>query len=193
MIANGPQRSPIRNDTAGKGPTTQTSPDSPSRASKDSTRPQNDEAHAHDGLGPPHPLDGLLANVKELSEYASLYVQARRDQYTASLRNMMIKAALGILAAVVGITLLIVATAYLLSGIAAGLGQLFGERYALGQFVTGLTVLFVIGAVAFFGMKSLFAGSRKRTLEKYGRRHAEERQQFGHDVTNRAQRVRESD
>jgi cytochrome c biogenesis protein CcdA len=145
-----------------------------------------------DGFGPPHPLDAIFGQVRELTEYARFYVETRKDLFRAGLRSLIWKAALGVIAAIAGTTVIVVASAYLLSGIAHGLGELFGERYWLGELVTGAVVLLGLFAAAFLGIKMLTKKSRERIAKKYERRQQEQHQRFGHSASERAQQLRES-
>ena len=82
----------------------------------------------------------------------------------------------------------IIATAagLMIVGIAEGLGRLFGDRYWLGDLVTGLLVLSVIGGAAWFMMKKLTGSWRSQTVKKYEQRKQTQRVRFGHDVKDRA-------
>lgn len=150
------------------------------------------------GFGPPHPLDGLMKQIRELVEYANYYVETRKDVMRASVRSFAWKAALGVIAAVVGTTVLVLAAAYLLSGISAGIAWLvarifdgyYGDYLPLGQFITALFIFGSLVVAAYLGIKSLTRKARKRTMDKYGSRQNEQCSQFGHSVSMRAAEVR---
>src|SRR5262245_45451028 len=86
----------------------------------------DDDASAPDGAGarptdessPPHPLRDFTTDLQEVIEYANLFVTARKDMIRASLRSLVWKAALGAVAGIAGATIIIVATIYLLNGVA---------------------------------------------------------------------------
>ena len=165
---------------------------------RDTTRSTNGDARGPEdrrfeaGYGPPHPLDGVFRQVRELADYANLYVETRKDMVRATLRGLIWKAALGVVGAVAGVTVIIVAVIYLLSGIAHGLGDLFGERYWLGELVTGVVILASLVAIAFLGIRSLTKKARERTVKKYERRQQQQRERFGHSTTERAQQLRQT-
>jgi uncharacterized membrane protein len=144
------------------------------------------------GYEPPRPLDGVMGQVRELVEHARLYVEARKDMMRATVRNLIVKVVLAVVAAIAGLTLVIVAVVQLMSGAARGLGVLFGERYWLGELVAGLAVFLVLLVGAFVGVKLLTKSARKRTIKKYERRQQAQRQRFGHSTAERAQQLRQS-
>jgi uncharacterized membrane protein len=144
------------------------------------------------GYQPPRPLDGVVQQLRELIEHANLYVEARKDMVRSTVRNLIVKAVLGIIGAVAGITLIIVAVVQLMNGAAQGLGLLFGERFWLGELVLASAVFLVLAIGAFVGMKLLTKSSRERTIKKYERRQQAQRQRFGHSTAERAQQLRQS-
>jgi hypothetical protein len=146
------------------------------------------------GRAPPHPLEGVLKQVREVVEYANFYVETRKDVFRATLRSLVLKAILGVLAAVVGVTVLVVASVYAMRGIALAVALLFDERLAfLGYLITGFAILIGIAVAVFFAIKSVTKTARKRTIEKYERRQQQQRERFGHSVTSRAQQLRQSE
>jgi uncharacterized membrane protein len=148
--------------------------------------------HDKTGYEPPRPLDGVIQHVRELVEHANLYVEARKDMVRSTVRNLIVKAVLGVIAAIAGVTLIIVAVVQLMSGAAQGLGLLFGERYWLGELVLASAVFLVLAIGAFIGIKLLTKSSRERTIKKYERRQQAQRQRFGHSTAQRADQLRQS-
>ena len=149
----------------------------------------HDPASAADaGPSPADAVKEAASRFAELKEYAGYYVAAKVDGIKVSLRNIAIYAALGLVAGIVGIALLIAATVMLLNGLSGLIAEIFPERWEHwgGDLVLGL--LLVGGAVAavVFGLKSITGSSRKRTIEKYENRTREERRVYGHDVHQRA-------
>ena len=175
MITNG---SPQQSESAGGA--------SDTKSDADRETPRSEQP----GYDAPHPLDGLMQHVRELIEYANFYVDTRKDSVRASIRRLILKAALGVLAGIVGATVLIVATVYLMSGIAAGLGWLFGERLELGQFALAAIVLVALSVGAFVMMKMMDRKARQRTVKKYEQRQQNQQSRFGHSVKQRAEEIR---
>ena len=156
------------------------------------TRAAAQSGNSDEGYGPPHPLDGVFEQVREIIEYANLYVETRKDMVRSTLRSLIWKAAAGIVAALAGITVIIVAAVYLLSGIAHGLGRLLGNEFWLGELITAITIFLILGIAGWLIIKSMNRKARERTLKKYERRQQQQRQRFGHSATERAQQLQQS-
>lgn len=124
----------------------------------------------------------LMAHLREFSEYASYYFAARSDLVKAKVRKIALLIVAGIVAAVAGATMLIVALVLVLVGIAGGLGELMGNRPWAGSLATGA----VVAAVVFGSLRLLLpqwlANSRRQVKDKYDRRRQSQRTRFGHDV-----------
>ena len=142
------------------------------------------------GLG----VVGLIAaagrHLKELQNYASYYIAAKTDGIKLTLKNVVIYAGLGVVGLVAAGALLVVAVVQLCYGIAGALGALFGGRLWLGELVTGFLLLAGTGAAAYFALSSLTRKSRKATVQKYEARQRQQRQDYGHDVNERAREQR---
>lgn len=126
----------------------------------------------------------LLQQVAELREYASFYAAARIDSAKASVRSAitwMAAAALGFVA--VG-GLIVMASWFVLSGMAQGLGTLFGAQSWIGTLLTGLAALAGVGAGVLW-VAARRENARKRMVEKYEARQAHQRTRFGRDAHGR--------
>jgi uncharacterized membrane protein YqjE len=131
-------------------------------------------------------LHRLGRDVEELKEYASLYAAAKVDGVKRTVRNIGLYAALGVLGLIAGGALVATAVGLIVVGLAVLLGNAFGGRYWLGNMVTGVLVLAVIGAGVWFMMNKLTGTWRSQTMKKYEQRKQSQRQRFGHDVSQRA-------
>jgi hypothetical protein len=154
-------------------------------------QPPESEDHSK-GYGPPHPFDGVFKQVREVIEYANFYFEARKDMLRSSIRSLIWKAAAGIVAAVAGVTVIIVAVVYLLSGIAHGLGRLFGDEFWLGELTTAIGIFLILAISGWTFISSMNRKSRERTIGKYERRQEQQRERFGHSATERAQQVQQA-
>ena len=127
----------------------------------------------------------LLQQFAELREYASFYAAARIDGAKASVRNAIIRMVLAALGFVAVAGLVVMASWLVLSGAAQGLGTLFGDQSWIGTLLTGLAALAGVGA----GVQCVAAvrrkNARKRTVEKYEARQAQQRTRFGRDAHGR--------
>lgn len=136
-----------------------------------------------------HPAAAIrdaVGKLRELREFAAYYLAARADAIKASVRNAGIYAALGIVGALAAGTLVVMAIALLLIGIARGLGALLGGREWLGDIITGAIFLALLAAAVVFGMKMLTRSFKSQTVRKYEQRQSQQQQQFGRDVRHEA-------
>jgi hypothetical protein len=127
----------------------------------------------------PHPLEPLLAHLTQLQTHVSHYLQATADKLRLSVRQAAVWAALGLVAAVVGATVLVTATVLLLSGAANGIAASLGGRLWAGQLIVGSLVLIGTALAGWLGLRSLTASSRRKTIDKY------ERQHYAHSAEHR--------
>ena len=135
---------------------------------------------------PSEALHVAMAKIAELREYASYFLAAKIDGLKVGLRNAGIYAALGVLGAIAGAGLIVMAVALFLIGCAHGLGALFGGRDWLGDLIVGVVVLAIVAVGAILGLKMVTGSSRKKTVEKYETRQHQQRRSYGHDVQQRA-------
>jgi len=142
-----------------------------------------------DGAPTDH-FKAAMQHITELKEYASYFVAAKVDGIKVSMRNAAIYAALGIIGAVAGGTVVVVAVTLLLIGAAHAIGAALGDRYWLGDLIIGLFVLIVIGIGAMIGLKMLARSFHKSTVNKYEARQHQQQLTFGHDVREQAQEQR---
>jgi hypothetical protein len=142
---------------------------------------------AHQPATGPHPLEPLLAHVKELRRHAGHYLQASADSFRLTIRQALLRGALGLLGAVIGVTVLVTSTVLLLNGAAGGLAAAFGGRAWAGQLTLGATVLLMIGLACWWGLRKVTESSRRKTAEKYERGHYEEQAHVDSDAPRRQQ------
>jgi hypothetical protein len=128
----------------------------------------------------------IKCDIDELKEYASYYLAAKVDGVRRTVRNIGLYAALGVLGLLAGGAIVATAAGLIIVGIAQGLGRLFGGMYWLGDLVTGIIVLAVIGGAAWFMMNKLTGSWRSQTIKKYEQRKQTQRVRFGHNVNDRA-------
>lgn len=179
-----------------------TAPDTAPRAARFQTGPPpeafgksgNGHGAAADGPSPAEALKQASSKLGELKEYVGLLVAAKVDGLKLTLRNIVFYAILGVVAAVVGVAMLVTASVYVLSGLAGAIGELFPEPYEwwAGRLIVGILVVggTLVGVMLL--TKSLTGSSRKRTIEKYENRKRDERNLYGHDVAERAREQRQT-
>ena len=121
----------------------------------------------------------------EIREYASYYFSTKTDALKSKFTWLAIYAALGIVGAIVGVAILATAGVLFVRGIAHGLGAAFGRAW-LGELVTGLGLLLLLGVGIVVGLKVLSGTFKRKLMEKYEQRHKDQRERFGADVLQRA-------
>jgi hypothetical protein len=126
------------------------------------------------------------AAAGELKDYATYYLAAKVDGIKVGVRNAALYAALGIVGAIAGVTMVAYATILLLGGLADGLGRLFGGHYWLGHLLIGLLVLGGIFGGGLWFISRMTKKSRQQTVQKYEAKRGEQRTSYGHDVHDRA-------
>jgi len=130
--------------------------------------------------------DGIGRYFSELKEYAAYFASAKWDGVKLSLRQVVIHATLGLLVGCVAGAILVMSVVLLLDGIAGGLGVLFGGRPWLGNLVVGAVLLGLLAGGMMLGMKRVASKSKQKTVEKYESRKRRQRNEYGHDVRQRA-------
>jgi len=148
------------------------------RAESSSARTGTDSAHgsAAELFAP------LVAHFRELLEYASYYFSARADLVKSKVRRLALYAAVGLIAALAGATVLVVALVMMLVGVAGGLAELMGNRPWAGNLATGALIAAVVFGSLRLLMPQWLVNSRRQTKDKYDRRRQTQRARFGHDV-----------
>ena len=141
-----------------------------------------------DEQSPAEAFADVKTRVAELTEYAGYFLSAKVDGIKLAIRNAGVYAALGAVGLFAGGALVATAVVLLLRGIAGGLGTLFGGRLWLGELVTAVVFLALIGGGAVFALRRMTAASRERTVKKYESRKQQQRARYGTDVGQRAER-----
>lgn len=125
----------------------------------------------------------IPALLDEIREYANHYISAKKDLTRAKAKEMASKAILLALIGVAALGTVFVSVLLLLTGIAMGLGELFGDRYWLGFLVTGILLLGIMGLGVWYGLKRWQNASRESTIRRYEQRHELQRSRFHRSVS----------
>jgi hypothetical protein len=128
-----------------------------------------------------------MAKLAELKEYVAYYAAVRVDMLKVTIRNLGIYAALGVVGLIAAGAMVVTAVVLLLQGIAGAFAQLIPRFPWLGNLITAVLVLGAMAVGIVIVMKKLTGTFRSQTVKKYEERTRRERQQFGHDVHERAE------
>src|SRR5260221_2932183 len=90
----------------------------------------------------------IKGDIDELKEYASYYVAAKVDGVKRTVRHIGLYEALGVVGLIAGGAIVATAAGVLIVGLGQGLSRLVGDRHWLGDIVTGIVVLALIGVGA---------------------------------------------
>lgn len=171
------------------------------RVDRDSPKPMNerhppDQRLSGDGSAPnatnafertiTDELTLLLKQFRELGQYFSYLISAKTDSVKLSFRHVVVWVMLAALGFVALGGLVVIASWLLLSGIADGLGGLFGDRPWIGSLITGLLLLAGLGLGMYCAVARQSRIARERTATTYERRKARQQAQFGRNVADRA-------
>lgn len=124
--------------------------------------------------------------LQELQSHASYFIAVQKEMATARVRNLVLKAVLGVLGLIAGTAVIITAVVLLLIGAANGLGALFGGRNWLGYLAVGVLILGGLAATVGFGMSRIKRSAREQTVSRMEQRKQAQRQQFDHTAVERA-------
>jgi hypothetical protein len=149
-----------------------------------------EEGPAEEERSPADAFKEVGSHFSELKEYASYYLSAKADGMKASVRNLGLYAALGVVGLLAGGAIVVTSAVLLLTGLAGAIGAIFEpDKPWVGNIAVGLLILGAIGIGTMLFMKKFTAASRERTVKKYESRQQHQRVQFGHDVHERARQA----
>lgn len=153
----------------------------------ESTAPVDSAADQHAEASDPFDAARQIPQLlRELQSHASYFIAVQKELATTRVRNLVLKAVLGVLGLIAGTAVIITAVVLLLVGAANGLGALFGGRNWLGYLIMGVLILGGLAAVVGIGMRRIKRSAREQTVSRLEQRKEAQRQQFNHTATERA-------
>lgn len=158
----------------------------PTRFTQQNVHTQHTSARGNGEPAPQDVLRQIPELLGELKEYTSYYISARKDAAGARFRSLLARAALGILALLMAMAVVGTSTWLLLTGLAHGLGILFGGRIWLGYAVMGLVILVATGTGTWLGIRYWKRSALQATREKYEQMRQEQKQRFQRCVSDLA-------
>jgi hypothetical protein len=130
----------------------------------------------------PEALSAVFKQLAEAIEYLAYLLAAQVDRVKLKVRNIVLLAALGVIALAVAAAFLFCTVWLLLSGIAGGIGELLGDRPWLGSIITSVVILLVAGIALWIVYRRIQSSGWKAVRERYQRRQAEQKARFGREV-----------
>jgi hypothetical protein len=129
----------------------------------------------------------IADDLRAAQAYAAHYFAAQIDRVKVAFRNVAILMAVGVLALVGGVAVIVMSVVLLCVGVSGGLSRLYGGIPWLGDLSTGLLILVFL----FIGVKIALAWmskvSRKQMVASFERRKSQQRAQYGADVHGRGE------
>jgi hypothetical protein len=135
---------------------------------------------------PTEALRSAFGRFDELKEYVNLYVAAKTDAFKASMRNVVIFAALGVVGLIAAGAFVVTSVVLLCLGIAHGFAALVGGHLWAGYLIAGVLLLGLLAGGVIVGLKVMANASKKALVKKYELRQRDHRERFGHDAADRA-------
>lgn len=148
---------------------------------------EEDATQANGSTRGPEAFRRLQSQLEELGDYARLYASAKKDALTSSLRRTLLWATVGVVAASIAVTTVIMATVLAMLGLAQLLGEALGDRLWAGYLIVGGGLLLLLAVSVVMAFTMLQSRFRKQTVQKYERQRQVQRARFGHDANERAQ------
>jgi hypothetical protein len=124
----------------------------------------------------------VAANLRAAKSFLAYYISAKADRVLLVVKSIVVWSVLGVAAALIGVTVVVVATFYLCAGIVGGLEQLFGRFAWIAPLLFGLVVLLTAAVGGFIFLRRITGGSKERLVTAYERRQRQQRSEFGTDV-----------
>lgn len=146
----------------------------------------NGKTPASDAPPPREAWRLVMEEARELPAYAAQYLAAQADRFKLSVRKVVVAIVLGLLALLIGATVVIVSAGLLLIGLSEAIAVMLGGRAWAGDLIVGGGVLLIVGVGSWLGVRSFFNSSRKRTVKRYEDRLKEQRLSHGHDARERS-------
>lgn len=119
--------------------------------------------------------------------FLQYYIQTRLDLIKLSIRRLVLMAVLGVVGLLAGGAMVVAAGVLVVVGVAHLIGYFTGY-YWLGDLITGAALLAGVAVVAYLAIGWVTRTSRTATVSEYERRLRQQREHYGTDVHERAQR-----
>jgi cytochrome c biogenesis protein CcdA len=130
----------------------------------------------------------FAASVSAAKTNFLYYLSTRTDRLLLVVKNAVVFGVLGIVAGLVGVTVVITATIDLCAGIVGGLEQLFGRYAWIAPLLFGVVVLGTVGLAGLIFIRRFTSGSKERLVSAYEQRQRRQRSKIDPGTTRRGAR-----
>ncbi|HKD38056.1 MAG TPA: hypothetical protein VKB78_14685 [Pirellulales bacterium] len=134
----------------------------------------------------PDALSAVFKQLAEAIEYLAYLLAAQVDRVKLKVRNIILLAALGVIAVAMAAAVLFCTIWLLLSGIAGGIGAALGDRPWLGAIITSVVILIIATIALWIVYRRVQKSGWKAVRERYERRQHEQKARFGREVKETA-------
>jgi hypothetical protein len=110
--------------------------------------------------------------VSEAISYGKWYLAAQADRIRSTIRNALLMAVIGIVGAIIALTVLVTATVLLCVGVANSIGMVLGGRLWAGDLITGLLVVGSLSLIALVFSRRMIRSAGQRTQAEYEKKRA---------------------
>lgn len=162
-------------------------------------RGQPDEDAPADAIPPeptgPEALNRLIKQAAELGEYVLYYLSLKADGARQSLRALLIRAVLSVLALVAVVMIIATGISRLVAGLAGALAALFPDSEWMGNFIVGCLLLGSLATLVYFGLARYQSAWHNRMEMKYEKRQDQQQTKYGRNISDQvahAQPAKES-
>lgn len=104
---------------------------------------------------------------QEARQYAAQYIAVQAARIRIAIRSAVLFCVVILTLAIVGVTVLAVATIFLFTGVAGAIGELLGGRLWAGELIIGIVVLTTITLLGYFSIKRFVRSARRATLSSF--------------------------
>lgn len=130
-------------------------------------------------------------HARELASFVEYYISARLDALRGSIRRMVLYAILGLVAVVAAVTLVVMAVALTVLGLADLVNWALSLAWNglspwVGPLIVGVGLLTLLAAGGMAVAAWQFRAWRRQLVKKYEHKRRKQKQQFGRDVSEAA-------
>jgi hypothetical protein len=175
-------------DSEGRNAASPAADAAPATASSESTAPGAPPPEQRDERATEDVIRTLYLRLGELFDYAAYYLLTRIDAGKHYLKRKILWLSIVALTVLACAGATVTAVVLLCAGVADGLSDLLGHRWA-GELLTGVLLLAVTAGAGYWLMNHLVGQSKRERMMKFEKMRARHRQRYGHDIADAARQA----